>query len=137
MMAFTEREITAQSNFYHVSNVKLYEYLDDARLEWYKYSISLGVESVLVHISADFKKEIFNQDRLRIRTALERVGNSSFTLKQKVMNQHDEQVVSAEVVLATIDRKKRTKISVPEEIRKLMEESSVLDFCLLKCIKNP
>jgi thioesterase III len=120
-MALTEREITAQSNFYHVSNVKLYEYLDDARLEWYKYSISLGVESVLVHINADFKKEIFNQDRLRILTALERVGNTSFTLKQTVMNQHDEQVASAEVILATIDRKKRTKVTVPNEIRKLME----------------
>ncbi|MEH6991910.1 thioesterase family protein [Neobacillus drentensis] len=134
-MAFTEREIIAQSDFYHVSNVKLYEYLDDARSEWYKYSVFIGVESVLVHISADFKKEIFDRDRLRILTALERIGNTSFTLKQTVMNQRDEQVVTAEVVLATIDREKRTKVTVPNEIRKLMEEPLDLEVYLFN--KNP
>jgi thioesterase III len=134
-MAYTEREIIAQSDFYHVSNVKLYEYLDDARSEWYKYSVFIGVESVLVHISAEFKKEIFDQDKLRIRTLLERVGNTSFTLKQTVMNQRDEQVVTAEVVLATIDREKRTKVTVPNEIRKLMEEPLDLKVHLLN--KNP
>jgi thioesterase III len=136
-MAFTEREITAQSNYYHVNNVKLYEYLDDARLEWYKYSISLGAESVLVHISADFRKEIFHQDRLRIRTALEVIGNTSYTLKQTVMNQRDEQVVSAKVVLATIDREKRTKVTVPHEIRELMDDPSILSSNLVNNIKNP
>ena len=136
-MAFTEIEITAQSNYHHVNNVELYEYLDDARLEWYKYSASLGVESVLVHISADFKKEIFHQDLLRIRTALEVIGNTSYTLKQTVMNQLDEQVVSAKVVLATIDRVKRTKVIVPHEIRELMEEPSVINFNLVNTIKNP
>jgi thioesterase III len=136
-MAFTEIEITVQSNYYHVNNVKLYEYLDDARLEWYKYSISLGVESVLVHISADFKKEIFHQDLLRIRTVLERIGNTSYTLMQTVMNQRDEHVVSAKVVLATIDREKRTKVAVPHEIRELMDEPSVINFNLVNTIKNP
>lgn len=136
-MVFTEIEITAKSNYYHVNNVKLYEYLDEARLEWYKYSISLGVESVLVHISADFKKEIFHQDRLRIRTALEVIGNTSYTLKQTVMNQRDEQVVSAKVVLATIDREKRTKVTVPHEIRELMDDPSILSFNLVNNIKNP
>lgn len=131
-MAFTEREITAESDFYHVSNVKLYEYLDEARSEWYKFSVLAGVESVLVHISADFKKEIFPKDRLRIRTWLERVGNTSFTLMQEVMNQRNEQVVSAEVVLATIDRQKRTKVTVPVEIRSLKDNPSVLDIALLK-----
>jgi thioesterase III len=136
-MAFTEIEITAQSNYYHVNNVKLYEYLDDARLEWYKYSVSLGVESVLVHISADFKKEIFHQDQLRIRTALEVIGNTSYTLKQTVMNQRNEQVVSAKVVLATIDREKRTKVTVPHEIREHMDDPSILSFNLVSNIKNP
>jgi thioesterase III len=129
-MAFTEWEITAESNFYHVSNVKLYEYLDDARSEWYKFSVLAGVESVLVHINADFKKEIFPKDRLRVRTWLERLGNTSYTLKQTVINERNEQVVSAEVVLATIDRFKRTKVIVPNEIRALKDNHSVLDLTL-------
>jgi thioesterase III len=129
-MAYTEREITAESDFYHVSNVKLYEYLDDARSEWYKYSILTGVESVLVHINADFKKEIFPKDRLRIRTCLERLGNTSYTLKQTVINQRNEQVVSAEAVLATIDRLKGTKVTVPDDICRLKDNPSVLDLTI-------
>ena len=130
-MAYTEREIIAESNMYHVSNVKLNEYLDDARADWYKYSVNAGVEPVVVHISADYKKEIFPKDLLRIRTSLERVGNTSFTLKHTVMNQRDELAVSAEVVLATIDRQKRTKVAVPNEIRNLMDNPDALDLTLL------
>lgn len=119
-------EIIAESSKFHVSNVQMYQYLDEARKDWYHYCILVGVEAVLVHISADFKKEIFNQDQLRIRTWLERVGNTSFTLKQTVTNQGDELIVSAEVVLATIDRQKRTKVTVPDQVRSLLNEDSVL-----------
>ncbi|MGX6444502.1 acyl-CoA thioesterase [Neobacillus sp. K501] len=127
-MAFSEMEIIAESSKFHVSNVQMYQYLDEARKDWYQYCISVGVEAVLVHIGADFKKEIFNQDLLRIRTWLERVGNTSFTLKQTVMNQGDDLIVSAEVVLATIDREKRTKVRVPNEVRSLLNDPSALDI---------
>ena len=110
-----------------VDSVQMYQYLDEARRDWYQYCILVGVEAVLVHISADFKKEIFNQDRLQIRTWLERVGNTSFTLKQTVMNQGNDLIVSAEVVLATIDRQKRTKVIVPDQVRRLLQEDTVLD----------
>lgn len=127
-MAFTEMEIIAESSKFHVSNVQMYQYLDEARKDWYHYCILVSVEAVLVHISADFKKEVFNQDRLRIRTWLERVGNTSFALKQTVMNQGDLPIVSAEVVLATIDREKRTKVTVPDQVRSLIHDDSVLDL---------
>lgn len=127
-MAFSEIEIIAESDKFHVSNVKLYEYLDDARKEWYNYCILVGVEAVLVHIGADFKKEIFDQDKLRIQTELERIGNTSFTLKQKVTNQRGDYVAFAEVILATIDRQKRTKVSVPDEVRKLLNGSALLNL---------
>lgn len=127
-MAFSEMEIVAESNKFHVSNVTLYQYLDDARMDWYKYCISVGVEAVLVHISADYKKEIFPHDKLRIRTWSDRVGNTSLTLMQTVINQRNELVVSAEVVFATIDREKRTKVRVPNEVRDLIDNKSVLDL---------
>jgi thioesterase III len=130
-MAYTEIEIIAESTNFHVSNVQMYQYLDEARREWYQYCILVGVEAVLVHISADFKKEIFNEDRLQIRTWLERVGNTSFTLKQTVLNQGNDLIVSAEVVLATIDRQKRTKVVVPDQVRRLLHEDAILDLNVL------
>ncbi|MDF2858213.1 MAG: acyl-CoA thioesterase [Neobacillus sp.] len=124
IMAFSEMEVIAESNRFHVSNVQLYEYLDNARTDWYKFCKLAGVEAVIVHINADYKKELFNQDKLRIRTWLERVGNTSFTLKQTVVKQIGEIVVSAEVVFATIDKDKRTKVRVPDDIRNLLNDQS-------------
>lgn len=133
-IAFSEVEIIAESNKFHVSNVTLYQYLDEARQDWYKYCIFNGVEGVLVHISTDFKKEIFDQDVLKIRTWIDRVGNTSFTLKQTVINHQNDQVANAEVVLATIDREKRTKVRVPDEVKSLLNDPSVLDIKVLNRI---
>jgi acyl-CoA thioesterase FadM len=132
-MAFTDLTITAESSKFHVSNVKMYEYLDQARYDWYHFCILLGVEAVLVHISADFKKEIFHQDQLHFRTWLERVGNTSFALKQMVTNNREELVVSSEVIMATINRATRTKVPVPDELRSLVGKDSLLD---VKAKKN-
>jgi thioesterase III len=129
-MAYTEINLTAESNKFHVSNVQMYEYLDQARHDWYRYCISIGVEAVMVHISADFKKEIFNRDLLQIQTRLERIGNTSFTLKQVVMNNRDELVASAEVVMATIDRQARTKVLVPEELRLMLQQDAPLNLLI-------
>jgi hypothetical protein len=54
--------IVAETNRGHVNNVKLVDYLDEARKDWYHYCILLGVEAVVVHIGTDFKKEVFNNE---------------------------------------------------------------------------
>ncbi|MEH7274952.1 acyl-CoA thioesterase [Neobacillus vireti] len=131
-MDYTEKEVVAETNQFHVSNVQLYEYLDEARTDWYKYIRIAGVEPVLVHIRVDFKKEIFSKDRLQIRTSLERVGSTSYTLKQLVLNQKDKLAASVVVVLATIEREKRTKVTVPNEIRNLQDNPFGLDLSLIK-----
>lgn len=126
-MTYTELELIAESSHGHVSNVKLYDYLDQARKEWYHYCILLGVEGVAVHISVDFKKEVFKGDKLFITTSLERVGNTSFTLLQKIIREQKELVVSAEAVLTAINRQSREKTRVPDEIRSLLIYEAVLD----------
>lgn len=126
-MTFTEMEVIAESRHGHVSNVKLYEYLDQARKDWYHYCSLLGVEAVAVHISVDYKKEVFQDDRLFITTTLERVGNTSFTLLQKIIRDDESLVVSAQAVLTTIDRNTRGKVSVPDEVRSLLKKDTRLD----------
>ncbi|MGG1677080.1 acyl-CoA thioesterase [Neobacillus sp. NRS-1170] len=127
-MTYTELELIAESKKGHVNNVKLYEYLDQARLEWYRFCILLGVEAVAVHIEVDYKKEVFQSDKLFITTTIERVGNTSFTLNQKIIRDEHELVVSAEAVLAIIDRKLRSKVRVPDEVRNLLSKDSLLDY---------
>ncbi|SEN20606.1 acyl-CoA thioester hydrolase, YbgC/YbaW family [Mesobacillus persicus] len=127
-MAYTEMRIAAETKTAHVNNVSLFEYLDEARKKWYHYSILNGVESVVVHIGINYKREVFNQNKLVVRTTLARVGNTSYTLNQTIVNHLEELVVSAEVVLTTINRQTRTKVKVPQGIRSLLDRDSLIDF---------
>jgi YbgC/YbaW family acyl-CoA thioester hydrolase len=125
-LAYSELVIVAESNLGHVSNVKLFEYLDEGRKWWYSYCVSLSVEAVVVHIEVDYKKEVFNKDYLLVRTEIEKIGNTSFTLRQTIMNDQQERMVVAEVVLTTINRQTRKKVAVPVEVRNLLNNDSLL-----------
>ncbi|MFB6469464.1 acyl-CoA thioesterase [Cytobacillus sp. Hz8] len=121
-MAYSEWHLVAKTKSYHVSNVKLLDYLDQARTEWYHFCKGLGVEAVVVHISADYKKEVFDGDPIMIRTWMERVGNTSFAIKQIMEREPLERIVEAEVILTTIDCQSRIKVSVPFEVRQLLHQ---------------
>jgi YbgC/YbaW family acyl-CoA thioester hydrolase len=126
-MAYSELHLTAESSKGHVSNVKLFDYLDQGRKEWYHYCTLYNVEAVVVHINVDYKVEVFHNEKLFIRTWMDRIGNTSFTIKQTMMNGREELVVAAEVVLTTIDRQTRKKVIVPDGIRSLLVDDSVLN----------
>lgn len=128
IMTYTEYQIVAETAKVHVNNVKLLEFLDDARNIWYRYCILNGVEGVVVHIGANYKREVLHGNKLFIRTGLERVGNTSFTLKQTMVNHLDELVVTAEIVLTTINRQTRQKTPVPDAVRKLLDSDSILEL---------
>jgi YbgC/YbaW family acyl-CoA thioester hydrolase len=131
-VAYTEMKIVAQTGKAHVNNVELFGYLDKARQEWYQYSILNGVESVVVHVGVSYKKEVFDQNKLYIRTNLERIGNTSYTLRQNIVNHLEELVVSADVVLTTINRQTRMKVPVPKAIHELLGKNTLLNVNQIK-----
>lgn len=125
-MTYSELHLVAETKRFHINNVEMFGYLEQARRIWYELCKKHGVEGVIVHVEADFKKEIFNQEKINIRTWLERIGNTSFTLKQTVVNEQDDLIVSATTVIATINSDTRTKTPVPDEIRELLHKETVL-----------
>ncbi|WP_209120968.1 thioesterase family protein [Alkalihalobacillus sp. BA299] len=127
-MTYTEFQLIVETKRSHLSNVELLGYLDDARYCWYEYCIAIGVEALVVHISTDFKKEVFNQEKMIIRTWIDRVGNTSFVLQQKVVGDHNEHIASSQVVLATVNKETRMKTTVPQEVRDLLMQEGTLDF---------
>jgi thioesterase-3 len=127
-MAYTKTELLARTDKKHVSNVMLFDYLDRARQCWYKYCIENGAEAVVVHVSMDYKKEVFNGDVLIVFTSLERIGNTSFLLRQRIENTDKMPILLAEVVMATIDCQTRTKTRVPDSVRNLSNLEGEIQF---------
>jgi thioesterase III len=114
----------------HVNNAKFLEYLEWGREDWYEqhgldYDTlkALGAVTVVVHVSANYRREAVQNDRLRIQTQLTEVGNTSFKMKQWIYNQRDELVLDAEFVIVTVDPETHQKVRVPEAIRSQLEVS--------------
>lgn len=110
----------------HVNNAKYLEYLEWGREDWFEQQgldydtlKAAGAVTVVVHVSASYRKETMQNDRLRIRTTRGEVGNTSFRMIQQIMNQHDEVVIDAEFVIVTVNPDTHQKTRVPDVIRKL------------------
>ncbi|TCP53937.1 thioesterase-3 [Tumebacillus sp. BK434] len=110
----------------HVNNAKYLEYLEWGREEWYEqaglhYDVftELGVQTVTVNININYRQECKQGDRLTITTTPERMGNSSYSLKQEIHNQRGERVADAVVTSVAMDIASRKGRPVPEALRKL------------------
>lgn len=110
----------------HVNNAKYLEYLEWGREDWFEQQgldydtlKAAGAVTVVVHVSASYRHESIQNDRLRIRTSRGDVGNTSFRMIQQIVNQCDEVVIDAEFIIVTVDPETHQKTRVPEVIRQI------------------
>lgn len=110
----------------HVNNAKYLEYLEWGREEWYERAnlhydefTRLGIQTVTVNININYRKECRQGDRLTIKTRPERMGRTSYALKQELYNQHGELCADAVVTSVAMDIETRKGREVPEELRRL------------------
>ncbi|MCF6093089.1 acyl-CoA thioesterase [Microaerobacter geothermalis] len=109
----------------HVNNAKYLEYLEWGREEWYEKAnlsyqtfLDMGLQTVTVNININYRKEAFQGDQLIIYTQPQKLGRTSYTLFQQIINQHGNVVADAQVTSVTIDVKTRKGVPVPQELTK-------------------
>jgi thioesterase-3 len=110
----------------HVNNAKYLEYLEWGREEWYEKSelpydkfLAMNIQTVTVNININYRKECLQNDRLTITTRPEKLGRTSYVLRQEIHNQHGELVADALVTSVTMDSQTRKGRPVPEELARL------------------
>lgn len=113
----------------HVNNLVYINYLEKARLAWYKEIgvnlkelIKQGQAIVLRNLNISYINEARIGDQLTIQTVPLQRGKTSFVLKQHIYNQHQEKITEAETVTVMIDLEKRKSIPLMEEIAMHFEE---------------
>ncbi|NEW07989.1 acyl-CoA thioesterase [Paenibacillus sp. SYP-B3998] len=112
----------------HVNNAKYLEYLEWGREEWYERSelpydafSHMGIQTVTVNININYKKECKQGDRLTITCRPEKMGRSSFVLKQEIINERGDLCADALVTSVTMDSHTRKSREMPEQLRKHFE----------------
>ena len=77
-----------------------------------------GVGIVVVHIEADFVKQIFASDQIAVQTAVSQIGTKSFHLIQRVIdtNTHEVKCICRSVMVAFDLEKHESMPMTPEWI---------------------
>lgn len=76
---------------------------------------------VIVHAESDYLKSVNVGDTLEVHVETESLGNSSFTLAYKIFT-GGVMIGKAKTVHVCLDAKTRTKIAIPDALRKVFEK---------------
>jgi acyl-CoA thioester hydrolase len=113
---------------YHASYLKFFE---RARTEYFRER-GLGVAELanagfvfpVIRMEIDFKAPAVHDELVTVITRPERVGGSSFTVRQQAVRQSDGWLlVEAQVTLACISPQRKAR-RIPSHIRRMLEESA-------------
>jgi acyl-CoA thioester hydrolase len=93
--------------YLHVNNAVYATYLEEGRDEWLEDSLGdVGSpwDYVLVRVAIDFRRELRLEDEaVVVSCRLERIGNSSLTLREQIRTRDGELAAESEAVLVARD----------------------------------
>jgi acyl-CoA thioester hydrolase len=106
----------------HVNNAVIMEYLDlgkDAFFSGHGLSPTKSDFTVMVvHYDVDFRQQIHYHDRIHVENEIEKLGNKSLTMMQRVVNSETGVVcVECRTVMAGYRRSTSSSEVIPDEVR--------------------
>lgn len=105
----------------HVNNARYLEYLEWGRVQWYRSHpfllASQDVNFAVASIHINYRQEVKMEARLTVLTGLARVGNSSMTFRQEIVDEHGQRVADAEVVAVYFHTRLRKSVPIPAEMK--------------------
>ena len=113
--------------YQHVNNAVYATYLEECRDEWVERALGEVGDSwdlVLARVAIDFRRELRLEDEeVVVSCMLERVGNSSLTLREQVRTRDGELAAEAEAVLVARDRELGRSRPLTDDEREAFERA--------------
>jgi len=103
----------------HINNTVIPVWLADGRAALFREELGSRVPTMVVNLNVDFSRELHWGTPVTVRTAVERIGNSSICFVQELW-QNDQPCVQARTTVITMDAETRTPIRVPDAERTLL-----------------
>jgi thioesterase-3 len=110
----------------HVNNARYLEFLEEARWQYLdqlskveldKYDFSF----IVVNININYRKSVTVGDAINIFTKIEKIGNTSMTFSQKIMEEGSSDLVcDASVTFVIIDNKTQQPQKIEGELKSLL-----------------
>jgi YbgC/YbaW family acyl-CoA thioester hydrolase len=113
--------------YMHVNNAVYATYLEECRDEWVDRAVGDAGDAwdyVLARVAIDFRRELRLEDEeVVVSCSLERIGNSSLTLREQIRTRDGELAAEAEAVLVARDRELGRSRPLTEVERQAFERS--------------
>ena len=113
----------------HVNNVVFYDYLQEARMGLLRdlgYVLSSSFAQVVVKQELTYRKPLkLSPEPLIVETWVERLGNSSYTIGYRIIDEHGDLAAEASSVLAVVDPGSGRPIRIHAELRALLEPLTI------------
>ena len=106
----------------HVNNAVIMEYLDLGKDAFFSGRGPSPTKSdftvMVVHYDVDFRKQIHYHDQIEVTTEVEKIGNKSITVLQRVVNTETGDIcVECRTVMAGYRRSTSSSEVIPPEVR--------------------
>ncbi len=107
----------------HINNVVYLDYLQEARLRaliQIGYIEILQLRQVMAHQSIEFRRPIFySTEPLTVEVWISSVGNTSYRMKYRILNEVGELAAEAESVMVCFDNDKA--VPIPDKLRSALQ----------------
>jgi acyl-CoA thioester hydrolase len=108
----------------HINNAVLPVWLEEARTDLFRlFNPSLAMKTwnlILRKYEVDLIAQIWREHPVEVITSIEKIGNSSLTVLQRV-RQNGQEVAVGRTVLVHFDYGTARSVPIPEEIRALLQ----------------
>ncbi len=109
--------------FGHVNNSVYFSLFDMCKTKYFMSVIGMDifdrVATVVAGVKANFISPILYPDEIVIQTSVTRLGNKSFTLKQRAINKRTNVVkCECETVMVMFDVKENRSVVIPDDYRR-------------------
>ena len=112
----------------HVNNAVYATYLEECRDEWLERALGRAGalwDFVLARVAIDFRREVRQEDDVvRVRCRLERIGNSSVVTREEILKEDGELAAEAEAVLVARDRETGRSRPLSQAERAALEQAA-------------
>jgi len=108
----------------HVNNAVIMEFFDLGKARFFhECGFDTDMEDftvMVVHVEVDFRGQIHLYDNVSVETAVERVGNKSLHLFQRVVKADGTLCAECRTVMSGYSRSAGTSAAIPDAVRALL-----------------
>jgi acyl-CoA thioester hydrolase len=112
----------------HVNNVVFHDYLQEARVDLLRdlnFVRGPGFSHVVAKQELTHRKPLlYASEPVIVEIWVERIGNSSYTLGYRILDENEDVAAEATTVMAVVDPESGRPIRMSDPLRKLLTEAS-------------